>query len=76
MVLKVIFAIKESVVKILSPLLQKYLDLQDIILFTNKNRQIVAAYRHDPELIIHVNWSECNGFIISLATMFESDAST
>lgn len=66
--LKVIFSIKESAVKILSPLLQKYIDLQDIILIHNQ-QQIIAKYRHKPEWVIRTNWAETEGFIVSLAVL-------
>jgi len=66
--LSVIFSIKESVVKILSPLLQKYIDLQDIILIHNQ-QQIIAKYRHKPEWVIRTNWAETEGFIVSLAVL-------
>ena len=66
--LRIIFSIKESVVKILSPLLQKYIDLQDIMLAHN-DQQIIATYRHKPEWVMRTNWAETEGFIVSLAVL-------
>ena len=69
--LKVIFSVKESVIKILSPLLQTYISPQDIIL-ANSRQKILARYKHKPDLLIQAHWSESEGFIVSLATMYST----
>ena len=69
--LRVIFSVKESVIKILSPLLQTYINPQNIIL-VSKRQKILARYRHKTDLLVQTHWSESEGFIVSLATMYSA----
>jgi len=63
-----IFSIKESVIKICSPLLQEFIDFRDVSLSLCDQGHLYASMNRLNQ-VIRVQWNVANNFIFSIATL-------